>query len=269
MRSAAIAAILICRLVLVPACAAPALAAESGQLWSYGDSKFTVEIDPDGQVRVFFYQPRSGLVEEGVVKGTLLFDGKTDGGKISGQSRLFRKDCGMIAFRVSGTYNSEKGKISLTGRMPRRDDQCAVESRIEAELVLVRTRARAPVAPSNVATAAVESCPVCRSSLKACLNKIGQDDAADSSETASETASAGGDPVMGCYRGEETYWSRTFLKKIGESGIGETAAARQLSYIGGVCAEGNGPGRPTPISTILCRIDAMARTVDGLQSEAR
>ena len=66
------------------------------QIWKYGDSTFQVNRKYGQSIEIIFEEPRVGLVAEGVARGTVLVTARGDGKKISGTSRLFRRDCGVL-----------------------------------------------------------------------------------------------------------------------------------------------------------------------------
>ncbi len=97
------------------------------QVWKYGDSTFQVNQEYGQNIEIVFVEPRIGLVNEGVASGTILVTAQGDGKKINGTSHLFRRDCGVIEYHVSGLYDINQGVIYLGGKMPVRNKQCQIE----------------------------------------------------------------------------------------------------------------------------------------------
>ena len=97
---------------------------QPSSLWRHNNS--VMGLFADGQVRVFRYeQPREGMREEGVRKGTTLFEGTKSGETYEGTAYVFSQRCGAIAYSVSGTVSTDSRQVILTGQAPSRlDSNC-------------------------------------------------------------------------------------------------------------------------------------------------
>ena len=102
--------------------------------WRYGDSTFSVSVANNGKVSVVFKEVRIGLAQEGVEPGIELFSGYSDGFHVNGTAPLFRKDCGTLQYQVRGLLDYKSGDMFLSGAMPVRNKQCAVEKTQDAVL---------------------------------------------------------------------------------------------------------------------------------------
>lgn len=93
--------------------------------YDHNGSLMLYERCDNGRVTMSYLQPRQGLADQGVRKGTLLFDGtESKGGQISGRMRAFTKGCPALPYPASG--GRYKGTIELNGRKPVRDGKCKV-----------------------------------------------------------------------------------------------------------------------------------------------
>lgn len=91
--------------------------------WDHNGSLMT--LSAQGDSRVFYYeQPRERVAQAGVRPGTLLFKGTFVGMTYSGQAYLFSKDCGPVAYSVSGSVSADYRRVELTGDRPVRDRNC-------------------------------------------------------------------------------------------------------------------------------------------------
>ena len=97
------------------------------QIWKGGDSTFQINQGYGQNIEIAFEEPRVGLINEGVARETILVAAQGDGKKISGTSRLFRRDCGVIEYDVSSLYDIAQCVIYLGGKMPVRNKQCQIE----------------------------------------------------------------------------------------------------------------------------------------------
>lgn len=90
---------------------------DAGTRWTLNGS--TLVLTVDGDVWTFRYlEPRQGLVEEGVRRGTLLFKGREDETGLIGTAYRFSKRCGARAYEVRGEFHPE-GTLTLEGAGPR------------------------------------------------------------------------------------------------------------------------------------------------------
>lgn len=89
----------------------------ASSLWNHNNS--IMALFADGSARVFKYErPRQGMRDEGVTKGTVLFDGVKSGDAYEGTAYVFDRRCGAIAYSVSGTVSSDSRRVTLTGQAP-------------------------------------------------------------------------------------------------------------------------------------------------------
>jgi hypothetical protein len=101
----------------------PAKRSSEGTLWHHNGSTLTLKTN--GTDRQFSYEePRAGLEQRGVQKGTLLFRGKRVGDNYAGTAYIFTPNCGPRGYAVSGQVEAGDRKITMTGRAPRFDAQC-------------------------------------------------------------------------------------------------------------------------------------------------
>lgn len=90
---------------------------DAGTRWTLNGS--TLVLTVDGDVWTFRYlEPRQGLVEEGVRRGTLLFKGREDETGLVGTAYRFSKRCGARAYEVRGEFDLD-GTLTLAGAGPR------------------------------------------------------------------------------------------------------------------------------------------------------
>jgi hypothetical protein len=110
--------------------AASAAAAECASLWSVNGS--TVCLIADGDRRTLRYEePRPGMREEGVQRGTLLFEGRLDGSTLTGTAYVFSGRCGRaFPYPVSGRMEPDSRSITLSGEpVARLSRECRVLTR--------------------------------------------------------------------------------------------------------------------------------------------
>ncbi|MEI5663424.1 hypothetical protein WBO78_00650 [Bosea sp. CCNWLW174] len=98
-----------------------------GSLWNHNGS--TVLVD-EARGRIVYDEPKAAIA--GTVRsGTLLFEGRFNGKRISGTAYVFKKGCEPAAYPVSGMMednpNGFGSRIVLTGPAPKRDKaSCAI-----------------------------------------------------------------------------------------------------------------------------------------------
>lgn len=93
--------------------------------WDHNGSM--MRLDAQGTHRRFIYEtPRPGLTDVGVGKGTVLFDGETNGRSYSGVAYLFNGRCGSRQYLVSGPILDGGEKVVVRGRATRLNDNCRV-----------------------------------------------------------------------------------------------------------------------------------------------
>jgi hypothetical protein len=96
-----------------PAPTTPSLPVSS--LWSHNNSTMSVTTQ-ENRLTIYYEQPRQGMIDEGVRRGTVLFDGQRTGNKLSGTSWVFDRRCGKIPYADDGEVLSGERSIYLRGR---------------------------------------------------------------------------------------------------------------------------------------------------------
>ena len=92
-------------------------------LWEHNGS--LMRLVATGASRKFFYEsPRQGLVEVGIQKGSLLFEGTKNGATYAGTAYVYSKRCGRIGFAVSGTVAPDQRSVTVYGQAPLRAENC-------------------------------------------------------------------------------------------------------------------------------------------------
>lgn len=75
-------------------------------------------VEQGNTVRIYYEQPRDGLLPHGVRPGTLLFEGEMDRNLyLEGMSRIFSSRCGEMDYYVYGQYRRD-GDFTLNGAAP-------------------------------------------------------------------------------------------------------------------------------------------------------
>lgn len=111
-----------------------ALTSSSGRVlseysnWLHNGS--TMYLASEGAVRRIFYrQPRPGMLEAGAKPNRLLFEGAvSESGVWRGSAYIFHRKCGAFPYAVSGYLDPRTGIIQLNGAAPRIDSNCQVIS---------------------------------------------------------------------------------------------------------------------------------------------
>ena len=95
-------------------------------LWEHNGS--ILYLVANGSSRKLYYkEPRPGMVEAGVHPGSLLFHGKSVRGKYVGTAFVFSSRCGQYPYPVSGPILDSYERVVLTGRAPRIAADCSVD----------------------------------------------------------------------------------------------------------------------------------------------
>jgi flagellar biosynthesis GTPase FlhF len=90
---------------------------EPESLWNHNGS--VMALHAVGAEHVIRYQePRIGMRQEGVVSGTVRFEGTRTGNTYSGTAFVFSRRCGAHPFHVSGTASEEEREITMYGTAP-------------------------------------------------------------------------------------------------------------------------------------------------------
>jgi serine/threonine protein kinase len=107
-------------------------------LWEHDGS--TLRLVAEGSHRQFIYEyPRALMADQGVVQGTVLFDGRRSGYTYSGTAYRYLRGCGSIAYEVWGTISADNRSVTLHGRAPHRNRSCEVAGYTDDELVFTFT----------------------------------------------------------------------------------------------------------------------------------
>jgi hypothetical protein len=107
-------------------------------LWSHNGS--VMRLIADGASRKFIYEsPRSGLESAGIKTGTVLFSGQKNGDTYFGTAYEFSRNCGAVAFQVSGPIGSDQRSVTVSGKVPSRDSSCRVVDYRDETLIFVFT----------------------------------------------------------------------------------------------------------------------------------
>ena len=103
-------------------------------LWDHNGSVMYLRVD--GTHREFIYhQPKPGMIEQGALPDSLLFDGDAIGDRYAGQARIFNRRCGQFAYRVEGPILEGGRKVVLYGQAPRIDPRCRIIGTLPDRLV--------------------------------------------------------------------------------------------------------------------------------------
>lgn len=103
--------------------------------WDHNGSR--MGLVADGSRRLFYYaEPRAVLVERGVQRGTLLFEGERRGNRYVGEARIFaRLPCGEFTYPVEGPVAGDQRSVTMFGQAPRVNERCQVTSYRDDTLV--------------------------------------------------------------------------------------------------------------------------------------
>jgi hypothetical protein len=85
--------------------------------WNHNGSVMRVTTQGN-KIVVAYDQPRQGMINEGVRSGTVLFDGRRNGNKLSGTAYVFDRRCGPISYSEDGEVNGERQFLLSGQRVP-------------------------------------------------------------------------------------------------------------------------------------------------------
>lgn len=110
---------------------APASAAVGCDTARYDHNGSGMEVHVcDGRMVIEYDNPKASLARLGVVPGTILFEGvvyeMTGGSKISGQARVFKRNCQPAFYEVNGWMQYNENGFALEGTAPVRTATCRV-----------------------------------------------------------------------------------------------------------------------------------------------
>lgn len=92
----------------------PVIAAD--YFYDHNGSRMRVNIT-GAKVNIFYADPRVGLARNGVVPGTLLFDGRVSNNYLEGMTRIFHPSCGVVDYFVYGDFRPGRD-FKLNGAAP-------------------------------------------------------------------------------------------------------------------------------------------------------
>lgn len=107
-------------------------------LWDHNGSIMALTID--GSKYSFVYaEPKEGMRQMGVTRGTLLFEGVRDASRLRGLSRIFRgAHCGNFQYSVEGVIAADERTMTLYGDRSDVDTDCRILRRRSDTLVFTQ-----------------------------------------------------------------------------------------------------------------------------------
>lgn len=97
----------------------------------------------DGRMVIEYDRPRSGIAQQGVRPGTVLFRGQVQqmyrGAKIGGRAHVFKRGCPPASYDVNG-WMDDSGVITMEGRAPIRRNGCVASGHRNDVLVFKARR---------------------------------------------------------------------------------------------------------------------------------
>jgi hypothetical protein len=132
---------------------------QPSSLWEHNGS--IVSLEANGKSRKFHYEvAKQGLLAVGVRKGTLLFEGQSDGQRYVGTAYVFTPKCGPAPYQVSGPILAAGRTVEMEGQAPSVDERtCRVVGSIDDRLVFIY-RDDLSVRQQSPATASLSNPPV-------------------------------------------------------------------------------------------------------------
>jgi hypothetical protein len=109
--------------------------------WNHNGSVMRLSADGPNR-RVYYDSPRQGMLNEGVRSGTLLFEGTRNGDTYYGTAFIFNRNCGRVAYQVSGTVAPDDRSVTLYGEAPQMNSSCRITGYRNDRLVFVLIEAR-------------------------------------------------------------------------------------------------------------------------------
>ena len=105
-------------------------------LWDHNGSVMRLT-ERGSQIEIFYEVPRAGMVEQGVRRGQLFFNGRRNGSKVIGIARAFLRRCpAPMEYAIQGNM-VENSTIILKGRRPVFKDCRPQKTLKDDELVFV------------------------------------------------------------------------------------------------------------------------------------
>jgi hypothetical protein len=92
-----------------------------GRYWHNGSEMQVTQ--HDSTIIITYIMPRLGLP---VLPGTVLFDGKEEGGNITGSARLYSATCDTLTYPVRGDGPVWRELFTLSGSVPIRGKNCSI-----------------------------------------------------------------------------------------------------------------------------------------------
>lgn len=93
--------------------------------WEQNGSIFYLTNDGPAR-RIYFESPRPDLVDIGVKKGALLFEGNKVGNKYEGTAYAFARSCDAKAYDARGDISADEKQVVLSGRAPEISSSCKI-----------------------------------------------------------------------------------------------------------------------------------------------
>ena len=135
-RFAAGSHVLLCTALILTGLVVQAGSASADSLWSHNDSVVKLQ-ETGGGVAIYYEDPSPLMREQGVIKGTALFEGTRTGDFVYGTARRFKKGCDQpYEYAVAGRLYRDGRSLTLWGKSSRRDSRCEVgTAEVSDELV--------------------------------------------------------------------------------------------------------------------------------------
>jgi hypothetical protein len=112
---------------------APAPVDPKRSYWAHNGS--TIYLLVNGNARELYYdKPKAGLNTVGVQPGSLLFRGTYSAGNYAGTAFRFNRQCGPLAYQVSGPVTNDFEAITLYGQAPVVDASCRITKYVADKL---------------------------------------------------------------------------------------------------------------------------------------
>jgi hypothetical protein len=121
----------------------------TSSFWLHNGS--TTYLVASGEKREFYYQePRPEMLDAGARRGSLLFTGRSAGGRYVGTAYIYNPHCGRIGYPVSGPIIDGNQKVNLRGKAPLMSPACQIKGHVadNLEFTLLKSGEGAP--PSAV-----------------------------------------------------------------------------------------------------------------------
>lgn len=116
----------------------PSAGAAAPTFWRHNGSVMVLETKGFSW-QLFYEVPRAGIQKAGAERGTLLLDGRAEGGHVSGIAYVFAGRCGSYPYKVAGRMTREGRRVVVSGQSPKVDPStCRVSGSRDDDLVFDR-----------------------------------------------------------------------------------------------------------------------------------